>query len=134
MGSRPSSIKNYRDEFDPIFPNARKGWHKREIREYCKRVLDEYGTLDFASFSGLIKSFVGYDENAWSGILTKGDGEARVGLREAADTGIAAERYFESVHSTLPEFQGHSMENTTQLGCGYDPKLTSGAKDFSQSK
>ena len=88
LGSRPSSIKNYRDEFDRIFPNSRKGWHKREIREYCKKVLDEYGKLDFASFSGLIRSFVGYDENIWSGVQTKDDwGRANVRLREAADYG-----------------------------------------------
>src|SRR5258708_27539037 len=30
LGSRPASIKNYRDEFDPLFPNRRKGWHKRK--------------------------------------------------------------------------------------------------------
>jgi len=132
LGSRPSSIKNYRDEFDPIFPNARKGWHKREIREYCKKVLDEYGKLDFASFTGLMKSFVGYDENTWSGIKTKDDGEERAsGFARRLITGLAAERYFESVHSTLPEFQGYSMENTTQLGCGYDFRLSrQGAGDF----
>jgi len=132
LGARPSSIKNYRDEFDPIFPNPRKGWHKREIRQYCKKVLDEYGKLDFVSFSGLIKSFVGYDENTWSGIQTKDDGEERAsGFAKRLITGLAAERYFESVHSTLPEFQGLSMENTTQLGCGYDFRLTKhGAKDF----
>jgi hypothetical protein len=38
-------------------------------------------------------------------------------------TGLAAERYFESVHSTVPEFQGYAMENTTQLGCGYDFRM-----------
>lgn len=132
LGSRPSSIKNYRDEFDPAFPNARKGWHKREIREYCKRVLDEYGKLDFTSFSGLIKSFAGYDENTWSGIQTKDDAEERAsGFAKRLITGLAAERYFESVHSTLPEFQGLSMENTTQLGCGYDFRLSrQGARDF----
>jgi hypothetical protein len=70
LGSRPSSIKNYRDEFDPIFPNSRKGWHKREIREYCKKVLDKYKKLDLESFVGLIKSFVGYDENDWSTVQT----------------------------------------------------------------
>ena len=32
LGSKPASIKNYRDEFDPFFPNRRKGWHKRQIR------------------------------------------------------------------------------------------------------
>lgn len=32
LGAKPASIKNYRDEFDPLFPNRRKGWHKRETR------------------------------------------------------------------------------------------------------
>ena len=40
MGSRPASIKNYRDEFDPLFPNRRKGWHKRPIRDYCLKVFE----------------------------------------------------------------------------------------------
>lgn len=37
LGSRPASVKNYRDEFDPLFPNKRQGWHKRKRREYCLR-------------------------------------------------------------------------------------------------
>jgi len=124
LGSRPSSIKNYRDEFDPIFPNARRGWHKREIREYCKKVLDEYKDLDFESFTGLIKSFAGYDENTWSSVETRDEREERAsGFAKRLITGLAAERYFESVHSTLPEFQGFAIENTTQLGCGYDFKM-----------
>ncbi len=124
LGSRPSSIKNYRDEFDPIFPNSRKGWHKRDIREYCRKVLVEYKNLDFESFTGLIKSFAGYDENAWSAVETKDEREERAsGFAKRLITGLAAERYFESVHSTLPEFQGFAIENTTQLGCGYDFKL-----------
>jgi hypothetical protein len=132
LGSRPSSIKNYRDEFDPIFPNARKGWHKREIREYCKRVLDEYQKLDFVSFTGLIKSFLGQDENTWSTFQTTGEAEERAsGFAKRLITGLAAEKYFESVHSNLPEFQGLAMENTTQLGCGYDFRLSKqGEKDF----
>jgi hypothetical protein len=123
LGSRPSSIKNYRDEFDPVFPNARKGWHKREIRAYCKAVLDEYQRLDFDLFSGLIKSFAGYNESAWSAIVEEGQDESSSGFAKRLITGLAAERYFESVHSTIPEFQGCAMENTTQLGCGYDFKL-----------
>lgn len=132
LGSRPSSIKNYRDEFDPIFPNSRKGWHKREIREYCKKVLDKYKKLDLESFVGLIKSFVGYDENDWSTVQTTDDHEKRSsGFAKRLITGLAAERYFESVHSTLPEFQGLAIENTTQLGCGYDFRLSKErSKDF----
>ena len=58
IGSKPASIKNYRDEFDPYFPNSRKGWHKRNIREYCKKFLDDFSSLDFDSFTDLIKSFL----------------------------------------------------------------------------
>lgn len=132
LGSRPSSIKNYRDEFDPIFPNARKGWHKRGVRAYCKKVLDDYQGLDFDSFSGLIKSFAGYSENAWSAIESKeGKEERGSGFAKRLITGLAAERYFESVHATLPEFRGCAIENTTQLGCGYDFKLSRNAsKNF----
>ena len=54
LQSKPSSIKNYRDEFDPIFPNKRKGWHKRPIREYCEKIYNEFETLDFNDFSDLI--------------------------------------------------------------------------------
>src|SRR5579859_1626634 len=71
MGSQPGSIKNYRDEFDPLFPNRRKGWHKRPIRNYCLQVLEKYKGLDLESFTGLVKSFVGYDENAWSEVQAK---------------------------------------------------------------
>src|SRR6266699_3324653 len=67
MGSQPASIKNYRDEFDPLFPNRRKGWHKRKTRDYCLKVFEEYKNLDLESFTGLVKSYLGYDENVWSG-------------------------------------------------------------------
>jgi len=124
LGSKPASIKNYRDEFDPLFPNRRKGWHKRSTRDYCLAVFEEYRSLDLDTFSGLVKSFVGYDENVWSevrGREEKPDGESNFAKRLI--TGLAAERYFESVHPTLVEFKGCSIENTTHLGCGYDFRL-----------
>src|SRR5260370_38101212 len=65
LRARPASIKNYRDEFDPLFPNRRKGWHKRPVRNYCLKVFENYKKLDLESFTGLIKSFVGDDENVW---------------------------------------------------------------------
>jgi hypothetical protein len=46
LASQPGSIKNYRDEFDPLFPNRRKGWHKRPTREYCLKVFEKYKSLD----------------------------------------------------------------------------------------
>ncbi len=64
MEAQPATIKNYRDEFDPLFPNRRKGWRKRTVRQYRWKVFEEYKDLDFESFTGLIQSFVGYDANS----------------------------------------------------------------------
>lgn len=130
MASKPASVKNYRDEFDPLFPNRRKGWHKRKIRDYCLKLFEEYGNLDLESFTSLIKSFVGFDENAWSEIRSKekvGDGQSNFAQRLI--TGLAAEQYFESVHPSLSEFRGYALQNTTRLGCGYDFRLDSALSD-----
>jgi hypothetical protein len=132
LGSKPMSIKNYRDEFDPLFPNKRKGWHKRPVRDYCRKVFEEYKDLDFESFTGLVKSFTGYDENAWSEVQVKDEKEAAESLfAKRLITGLAAERYFESVQPSHSQFKNYILENTSRLGCGYDFRLTKDKeKDF----
>src|ERR1700682_1957817 len=92
LGSRPASVKNYRDEFDPVFPNRRKGWHKRAIRDYCRAVLEEYKDLDLESFSGLIMSFVGCDESIESEVQgEEQQGERSSNFAKRLITGVAAE-------------------------------------------
>jgi hypothetical protein len=125
LGSKPMSIKNYRDEFDPLFPNKRKGWHKRSLRDYCRKVFEEYKHLDFETFTGLVKSFTGYDENLWSEMQVKGEkDEAESNFAKRLITGLAAEQYFESVQPGLSPFKDYGLENTSRLGCGYDFRLT----------
>ncbi len=125
LGSQPASIKNYRDEFDPIVSKRRKGWRNRPMREHCLRVFNAYKDLDFELFASLIKSFVGYDENAWSELRgSDKDTEGKSHFAQRVATGLAAERYFESVYPDLIEFKDYVVENTTRLGCGYDFLLT----------
>ena len=124
LGAKPASIKNYRDEFDPHFSNRRRGWHKRPMRLYCRDVFEEYKDLDFESFTNLIGSFFGLDENAWGNFDP--DVEPDRGASAFAKrliTGLAAERYFEAAHPGISEFQGYAVENTTRFGCGYDFRL-----------
>jgi hypothetical protein len=123
LGSKPASVKNYRDEFDPLF-EFRKGWHKRPIRKYCREVFEEHRNLDFESFTGLVQSFFDINENALSAvdsIVALDDGSSAFSQRLI--TGLAAERYFELVHPNLSEFEGLVAENTTRFGCGYDFRL-----------
>jgi hypothetical protein len=132
LGAKPASIKNYRDELDPLFPNARQGWHKRPTRQYCLEIFEKYHALDIESFTGLLKSFIGYDEDAASIAdteETKVDSESLFAKR--LTTGLAAEHYFEAIQPQLSEFKNYSVENTTRWGCGYDFRLSSsGASDF----
>lgn len=128
LGGKPASIKNYRDEFDPLFPNPRAGWHHRAPRAYCARVLKEYESLDIQTFCALIKSFVGYDEKASTEMPKDGD-ENESAFARRLITGLAAEHYFESVQTSLPEFNNYVLENTTRLGCGYDFRLKSKTDD-----
>ncbi len=116
LGSKPASVKNYRDEFDPLVPNPRKGWRNRPIRAYCLQVYEQYRDLDFESFTDLVKSFVEPHQT-----VDSDDSESPFAKRLI--TGLAAEQYFESIYSGLPEFSGCSIENTTRLGCGYDFRL-----------
>lgn len=125
IGAKSASIKNYRDEFDPLFPNRRKGWHKRETRDYCLKIFQEYRRLDIESFTALVKSFAGYDENLWSGLEAQEEPASARSAQFAQRliTGLAAERYFQVKQPTIPEFEQCSLQDTTRLGCGYDFRL-----------
>ncbi|PQJ78082.1 protein NO VEIN domain-containing protein [Polaribacter porphyrae] len=124
LGSKPSSIKNYRDEFDPYFPNSRKGWHKRKIRVYCKNVYDAFKDLSIAEFSELIKSFL-IDNYQIKKFINK---EIRSDYSEIISkrllTGKAAEEYFKMEFSKINLFNSYSLKDTTNMACGFDYKLS----------
>jgi hypothetical protein len=122
LGARPASVKNYRDEFDPLFPNRRMGWHKRPLRAHCGEIYERYKGLELESFTRLVKSFFALaPEGSRDGIEQDESPEKTPsGFAQRLVTGQAAERYFQSVYSEIREFTGRVLENTTQLGCGYD--------------
>lgn len=127
LGVPPASIKNYRDEFDPLFPNDRKGWHKRPMRDYCKDVYDIFAVLNMASFAELLRRIIykeqdlyGFVKSADSPLVENGDTFAKRLL-----TGQAAEQYFISEFNNIPTFNGLEIKDTTKLGCGFDFKLYS---------
>jgi len=42
LSTKPASIKNYRDEFDPYFPNARQGWSQRGMQEDRRKLYETF--------------------------------------------------------------------------------------------
>jgi len=58
LNRSPATIKNYRDEFDPLFPNKRLGWKNRKIRPYVKITYDKYNELDLISFTNILRDIL----------------------------------------------------------------------------
>jgi Protein NO VEIN, C-terminal len=124
LGVRPASVKNYRDEFDPLFPNNRKGWHKRPIRNYCRDIYDAFGGLGRKSFTNLLKEII-YKEHELDVLMEeveRSEGDERSFARRLI-TGQAAEQYFKLNYKRVELFNDFDVEDTTGLGCGFDFKL-----------
>ena len=128
LGGKPTSIKNYMQEFDPLFPNKRKGWHKRDLRPHCREAFNRYGHLPLADFFRLLAPLVlpsvmplpdGMDELAE---LDDGAFE-NTSFSRRLITGAAAEGFFEACFPKLVEFTNFSLSNVTHFGCGFDFRL-----------
>lgn len=129
LGARPASINNYRDELDPYFPNPRKGWHGRSLREHCKRVFENYSGASLEDIGGAILSFLDPAQAIMasprvSEVIQRHRTEATSSFAKRMATGRAAERYFAANFGKMPEFSEREMQDTTEWGCGFDFKLT----------
>lgn len=122
IGARPASIKNYRDEFDPYFPNKRNGWHKRTLRPYCRVFFEKYGDYDIETFSNLIKTEISVSGDIEL-LKENVDSSENNSFAKRMITGQAAERYFEKIYPSLSAFSGYNLINTTMMGCGFDYKV-----------
>lgn len=136
LGARPASIKNYRDELDPCFPNnRRRGWHKRPLREHCKAVRDAYQFLNISELGDIIKQFLICDRHSEQPpevqrvLETQGD-EPDTSFAKRLITGKAAERYFSVNYRRIPEFAEARVVDTTQWGCGFDFRLVFPSTDM----
>lgn len=121
IGIVPKSIQNYRDEFDSIFPNNRKGWRNRKLRDYCGLILDKVNVLTFEDFSRIIRCFIDnkFIYNELESSFAKDAFSA-----QRLITGKAAEEYFEMKCREIDVFNGFELNNTTNFGCGYDYRMT----------
>lgn len=121
FGGKPASIKNYRDEFDPLFPNPRQGWKNRGRREYCLEIKEKYHGLSLDDFAELLKGFLG--ESSPPLLESDQTVETSGSFAKRLITGRAAENYFQARWSGMEEFSACDIEDTTHQGCGYDFRL-----------
>jgi hypothetical protein len=131
----PKSIKNWRDEFDPVHENARQGWHKREMAPSRRRMLEALGDLSEAEIFALIKEAIaapsGGSARALVQAMDEGDGdtdEGAYGLR--GPTGIKAEQAFQKFHHETGQPVPGELRNRTHDQCGFDFEIVADEASF----
>lgn len=126
LGEKPKNIQNYRDEFDPVFPNPRRGRANRPMRSYCQSILAQFGSLPLAAFTDLVREMLYRDpdiEQLLETLQEEVPGSPSAFAKRLL-TGLAAERYFQAQYPSLPVFEQQPLEDTTALGCGFDFRVT----------
>jgi 5-methylcytosine-specific restriction protein A len=108
LGVAPTSMKNLRDEFDPVHDNSRQGWHKRPLRPNRQRVLGEFCDSTDESVFEIVQRLLRHDPEV-EALVSRPLVDARSAADNVAErlrTGRLAEEFF--------------LANSTHI-CGIEP-------------
>lgn len=102
LAKAPANFKHLRDEFDPVHPNSRQGWHNRPLRPSRERVINELSSVSDEALMEMVSRILQRDEEA---VVEAIDALAVVtkvpaNVAERLLTGRRAEDYF--LQHTLP--------------------------------
>lgn len=126
LSIRPSSIKNLRDEFDPVHGNRRRGWHQRSLRPNRQRVLDDLKDVSDDALMALIDRIIARDEQSTAEAVDSMAAIPRTAqnIAERLLTGRRAEEYFLAHSQSLVGFGADELVDRRQAACGYDFGVT----------
>jgi hypothetical protein len=122
LSIRPTSIKNLRDEFDPVHGNRRRGWHQRSLRPNRQRVLDDLKDVSDSALMALVDRIIAGDEEATAEAVDSMAAIPRTAhnVAERLLTGRRAEEYFLAHSQSLVGIETEELEDRRQSACGYD--------------
>lgn len=122
LGVPPTSMKNLRDEFDPVHPNPRKGWHKRPLRPNRHRVLGMFSDISDNALIEIVSQILDGDQEV-AEVISKPLAVERTRVENVAErlrTGRLAEEYFMEHSHRICGVQPDSLIDMRQLACGFD--------------
>jgi hypothetical protein len=127
LGLSSSSIKNKRDDFDPIHDNKRAGWHQRPLGPSRAKVVVLLDSLSFDALTSFVKDLLLREDYRSSDEVEQVLASLRASETQKTSvfvprgyTGRRAEQMF------IEEFQSGNLPFTGELvdrredGCGYD--------------
>lgn len=119
---KPTSLKNLRDEFDPVHDNSRKGWHHRPLRPNRQRVMGDLSEVSDDALLESVNRILGEDETATEELLDSLI-EARPPVHNVAErlfTGRRAENLFLSNCETWIGIAQSEIVDRRDSALGFD--------------
>jgi len=128
LGVKPNSVKNMRDEFDPLHNNRRVGWYQRPLRPSRAKVVESFGNLTEEEMFDVVleiltnPSFSSSDAYAEIVQPISKQAKSKRGLVfvPRGITGRLAEEFFITNFKEKQEPVSGELRDTRELGCGFD--------------
>jgi hypothetical protein len=132
LGVPVATVKQMRDQFDPYCSRVRVGYHKRKSPRSRLQIISAYDDFSELAMLEIVNGVLyGTDKQinyAIQPIEIEPEGDEIVqgddnpfALRFR--TGFAAEEYFLKNFNKFAEFDGRRLEDTRQIGSGFDFRL-----------
>ncbi len=122
LSVRPTSLKNLRDEFDPIHPNPRRGWHQRALRPNRQRVLAQFCDVSDEAIVEVVRRILGGDQEVRT-LVAEPILRARDRIENVAErlrTGRLAEEFFVAHCDELCGVARTNLVDRRLDACGFD--------------
>lgn len=126
IGVKVTSIKNRRDEFDPIHDNERVGWYQRPMSPSRVRIVEQFSSMSEPTLRGIVLDIInkrGDVSKMLPDVLKKVSERQSKKIRKfvlRGPTGKRAEELFVAeFNSGKTDFEGQLLD-CRDLGKGYD--------------
>ncbi len=125
LSVNPNSLKNRRDDFDPLHGH-RAGWHQYKLNEKLRNVVESFQDLDFAEMTDIVKEIISNHSVATEigksiGEVDKYDkSKQRAEFIPRGITGENAELHFKKWYSLNQLPIAGQLIDKRHDGCGYD--------------
>lgn len=135
LNVKPLSIRNWRDEFDPLFGH-RAGWYQRPMAPSRIKVVVAFEELNEVQIRSIVKDIISGkikevpDEETQLLSIVPDNVKDKKEFILRGPTGKAAENYFIQYYKEFSKPKEGVLIDCRDLGCGYDFKIESNGLEF----